>query len=177
MDKEKKPPGGNFCGQIKNKNWVVWTQWAAICLEELSGGISPQEHHTYCQAWWYYNAVGKVNGIINQMIGSWVELGVPMRQWPQKHIKSSKGRAKSCQNGCFPNGLSEVLTWTPPTVDAYRKQRTDVKMVKGHLTKYHIYCMYIFDPADLVTFSEDHNGSIVTQASLSRVSCRNALTL
>lgn len=50
-------------------------------------------------------------------------------------------------------------------------------MVKGHLTKYQIYCMYIFEPADLVTFSEDCKGSIVTQASWSRVSCRRALTL
>ena len=38
----------------------------------------------------------------------------------------------------------------------YQKQLTEVKLGKKHLTEYltEKYCIYIFDPADLFTFSE-----------------------
>ena len=35
-----------------NKNWAVWSQWAAICLEAKMWGLSPQEQHT-CQSWYW----------------------------------------------------------------------------------------------------------------------------
>lgn len=35
-------------------------------------------------------------------------------------------------------------------VDGYQKHLMEVIMAKGHLTKYHNCCMYIFHPADLV---------------------------
>lgn len=40
-------------------------------------------------------------------------------------------------------------------VDGNQKQLTEVKMAEGHLTKYQNYCMYISEPAELVTFSEN----------------------
>lgn len=59
---QRNPSGGKLCGQM-NKNWVVWPRWAAMRLGDWRRGLSPQEHHTHWQAWWWkYYAVGRFAG-------------------------------------------------------------------------------------------------------------------
>ena len=88
---------------LEKKNWVVWPQWEAICLEVRRWGLQPHEYISTvkhgagsimlqgCSA-----ALKKVNvrrRIISksfrkpwnhqQKIGSWVQSGVPTGQWSQ----------------------------------------------------------------------------------------------
>ena len=43
----------------------------------------------------------------------------------------------------------------PKLLDGNQKHLTDVKMAERLLTKYYNHCLYIYDPADVITFSED----------------------